>query len=505
MPYNRPDKSKRLYLDLKNDIYELDDLLNEPLTNFKKYRSLLKDVQSTILLSRSKERKHSALVFLKFKDGNKVELAKKIKSIKLTSALDQFKELKNSKSKESLTSIFLSHSGYEYLGIKENIRPYTNNEKSCFVNGVSDLKPINENVKDLGKKYHLAIRFIWSEKPIVVFGDEKKEITGNEKKDQTWIKKYFNDFCEDIVIRYGNDNFNSDGFITDPLDFRDGISNPRFFNKDHEDNSPLNLVLVPDKSGQYWNSCGSFMAYLKIKINKEAINDKSDLEQAYMMGRFKDGTPVVLQNEDGNTEKVNAKNNKQKVTKLIDKLTSSTELNDIEKEHLINSLVNPSILHTPFDKDIAKNNFDYSDDPKGNKCPFHAHIRKANPRKEETEKRRIVRRGTSYASEENKGIHFISFQGNIKEQFEHIFYWLQSNEGGKEPITNTKTTTINIPKTWGEDDTRELDVEPISSYIEGGYFFAPSISFFECLNKHVEQPPKKNILANLNPNQNIIP
>jgi deferrochelatase/peroxidase EfeB len=71
-----------------------------------------------------------------------------------------------------------------------------------------------------------------------------------------------------------------------------------------------------------------------------------ELAGALVMGRHEDGTPVTVQAADG--------------------------------------------LNRPI-----TNNFNYDDDP-GVRCPFHAHIRKANPRTEETREHRIARRGITY-------------------------------------------------------------------------------------------------------------
>ena len=52
--------------------------------------------------------------------------------------------------------------------------------------------------------------------------------------------------------------------------------------------------------------------------------------------------------------------------------------------------------------DPHSNNFHFDNDPRGALCPFHAHIRRANPRNTDPAKGsrppRIVRRGMSYGT-----------------------------------------------------------------------------------------------------------
>ena len=72
---------------------------------------------------------------------------------------------------------------------------------------------------------------------------------------------------------------------------------------------------------------------------------------ALVMGRFEDGTPVVLK-------------------------------------------------ATPDRSGPVPNNFTYEDDSHGGKCPFQAHIRKVNPRQEGVP--RIVRRGITYGTRDKE-------------------------------------------------------------------------------------------------------
>ena len=98
--------------------------------------------------------------------------------------------------------------------------------------------------------------------------------------------------------------------------------------------------------------------------------------------------------------------------------------------------------------------FDYRDDPQGSCCPRSAHVRKARPRVDTitqgghtvTHLPRIVRRGTSYVTDDEReglrdhGSLFLCYQSSIEEQFELIQrHWLNRYDlpeegGGQDPI-----------------------------------------------------------------------
>ena len=82
----------------------------------------------------------------------------------------------------------------------------------------------------------------------------------------------------------------------------------------------------------------------------------------------------------------------------------------------------------------TQNSFNYATDPQGRQCPLHAHVRRANPRPTDiagTRPPRIMRRGMSYgpsvqeaAGESDRGLVFMAYNANLSEQFEVIQRWL---------------------------------------------------------------------------------
>lgn len=103
-----------------------------------------------------------------------------------------------------------------------------------------------------------------------------------------------------------------------------------------------------------------------------------------------------------------------------------------------------------------RNDFDYRLDPKGSKCPFHSHVRRANPRgqpmkdpPEQPGRRtpRLMRRGMSYGpqykrdpandeerktNERERGVVFMAYNSSIAEQFEVVQRWISggNSSGG---------------------------------------------------------------------------
>jgi len=146
--------------------------------------------------------------------------------------------------------------------------------------------------------------------------------------------------------------------------YRDGISGPLFF-KPETDTQPSNwpvpsspkLVVFPYVGGNGIPAGhGSYLVYRKLEQNVRRFyeleaqmaarmgNTSAELAGAYMVGRFRDGTPVVSQDHPG--------------------------LGDT-------------------------NEFDFQGDLAGNCCPLGAHIRKMNPRGARCRRPRVAARGGS--------------------------------------------------------------------------------------------------------------
>jgi deferrochelatase/peroxidase EfeB len=212
------------------------------------------------------------------------------------------------------------------------------------------------------------------------------------------------------------------------------------------------------------------------------------------VGRFEDGTPIVLQP----------------------------------------GAAGRSLRKTP----AVPNDFNYSGDPQGLSCPFQAHTRKSNPRLESVKPNapfadtdaielghRIARRGIPYGGDLNLsedpdelpeagvGLLFMCYQSNIENQFEFIQrFWcdnpnfLRSVAAGNDVDGNYADTGIdpiigqilpgvsdpvigvpphpphNWPKAWGHRTVQPgFDFPQVVTMRGGEYFFTPSLTFLKGL------------------------
>ncbi len=308
-------------------------------------------------------------------------------------------------------------------------------------------------------------------------------------------------FSTILAVERGNALRNEDGEGIEHFGYVDGRSQPLYFTTDIANDgntdkwnpfAPLSLALVPDGSlpktgaGAVADAFGSYFVFRKLeqdvlhfKLREQDLADTlglvgSDRERAGAMavGRFEDGTPLALSQTDG----------------FI-----------------------PS----------KENNFQYDIDPNGLKCPFQAHIRKANPRGdivrklvpggdvEQVERRhRITRRGITYGTRERHpnalasldeiptgevGLLFMCFQSSIADQFAFMQQSWVNNESfvvpgaGLDPVIGQKPATpAPIPQKWTAPWGTAAPAKSFSFgqfiTLKGGeYFFAPSIPFLKKL------------------------
>jgi Dyp-type peroxidase family len=305
---------------------------------------------------------------------------------------------------------------------------------------------------------------------------------------------------------------NSDGVVTtdgsgtvhEHFGFADGVSQPLFFQDEidaerlnsggfdrYDPSAPLDLVLLKDPGGGP-NGYGSYFVYRKLQQNvagfrgdeaklatalAEAARGKDatptpteqKLSAAYLVGRFRDGTPVVQQGVDGWTNE--------------------------------------------------PNNFNFAADVDGIKCPFHAHIRKTNPRGDKVQQfgappgedraRRIARRAVSFGpltldppADQPVGLLFMCAQSSIANQFEFMqAIWANLTSflrpgTGLDPIIGeappgAADVPQQFPRVYGlfnelsfatDPPTEQSPFAPYQfgkwvTMLGGEYFFLPSLSF----------------------------
>jgi Dyp-type peroxidase family len=252
--------------------------------------------------------------------------------------------------------------------------------------------------------------------------------------------------------------------------YADGISQPTYFTgvpvTSPFELQPLNILLVKDpfiENGDH--NYGSFLVFRKLEQDIDGFNNKvtalslslnlnanqqgkiteEDYAGALAVGRFKDGAPLIK--------------------------------SDI-----------------PLDQAPAFNDFKYENTDRGaHKCPFHSHIRKANPRGQGVlvPERYITRRGIPYGqpnSSDKKGLLFMCFQSNLKRQFNFIqktwanapaFPPLKGRPGIDALIGQGHEGGQSWPIVYGSRDEIDFDFSGFINMKGGEYFFAPSISYLK--------------------------
>lgn len=435
------------------------------------YAAMRKNLQANILKSHGRD--HARLLVLQF-TGTAAGIKAWIKAhIKVTTAEDQRVQSASSGDGGLVTGFFLSAAGYKKLGLA--------------VDGFAS-KAFRKGMKAEGSDEKDPKPSTW-EQPyrgevhaMVSFADDSE---ANVENAVTALEMTMAGVATRLTVEKGRKLQTADGLVREHFGYVDGISNPIFEGSgttssqpdpEWDDGAPLRLVLTldpfataaPDAMGSYFvfRKLGQDVAAFDTRVTQLAatLNTNQNLAGAMAVGRFKDGTPVVL-------DKVpTGKNN--------------------------------------------ENGFDFEPDSEKFRCPAHAHIRKVNPRGttpltslEGERKRRIVRRGIPYGKPvypvadatfhdpspaAERGLLFMCFQRNIEKQFAFIQRtWADSpsfptllSQVGDDPIIGQDINEAQRwPKVWGDKNAGRKDFNFESAVtLEGGeYFFAPSKAFLTSL------------------------
>ena len=144
------------------------------------------------------------------------------------------------------------------------------------------------------------------------------------------------------------------------------------------------------------------------------------------------------------------------------------------------------------------NEFDYSKDLAGERCPFASHIRRANPRSDVQGRKDplILRRGMSYgyrfnpqAPDNDRGVVFMAYCASLAEQYEIIQRWV--NGGNSTGVSSMHTDPIvglhprnrkNIFRFIKNGKVHDLEIDKPFTKLEWGlYLFTPSKSAIETM------------------------
>ncbi len=487
-------------------LVEFEGLLNKPAINFRDFSvpphgeiGILEDLQANIL--KHHKRNFACHIFIKFnKRMNPDKASDWISNLTITSAKDQLIQREEKDWKKEIQCFYLSRSGYRFL----NILHLAPKKCSAFWKGLTNkITSTFDTAKS--ELFHTKTSTIQHDAILLIAHDDLKELS---KKVTNAIRK-INKFgtCK---RQYGflkgpkTDKRNEKKNLTEWFGFKDGISGPYFFSTTdkaipHRNIPNLKSIITKDPGGQHKQSAGSYLVFLKMSQNYEAFdmlkksiidvidkpkpkapNYREELSEAYIIGRFTDGAPLTLQDDE------------------INKRVKSNQHYDFDyKESL---------------KDIDSNK--RQDDALGSRCPYHTHIRKVNPRTEKTpySDKTIHRRGMLYAEVNNNiekllsvkdkdrleilkedqtevGILFLSFQSHIEKQFEFIVqkwmhrdsYLPNGRKSGKDILTaKVSNEDFHIPVKWNSSDKNNFKPikkqNALSQLLGGDYFFAPSLS-----------------------------
>ncbi len=438
-----------------------------------KYEQMLNQLQGNILKSHGRD--HSAHLILRFIAEPRAvkEWIQQLARTRLTSAKQQVEEAKRfretGQTGELFVSIFLSASGYRHLGLDPG---KFEEENDTFRLGMKERRRVNiffPNKDPRVEQWEEAFR--GPIHALIMLADDRAEAVQSATES---IAASLSGVAEILAIEWGYVLRTPEGKPIEHFGYVDGRSNPRFLKDELEreekqvwdPSAPLAQVLAPDPFNSAPDAFGSFFVFRKLEQNVRGFNlgvreltarlqvDET-LAGAMVVGRFKDGTPLTLEPQAG--------------------------LGD-------------------------ENDFNYRNDRDAFKCPFHAHIRKANQRgetpltSEESERsRRIARRGVTYGvrapdltdePEGGVGLLFMCYQADIGHQFEFLQrVWFDNprfpeilRETGDCPLIGQDGDAPQRWRTrWGDEDAERTRIN-FGDWIRlkgGEYFFAPSVGFLQ--------------------------
>jgi Dyp-type peroxidase family len=511
---------------MSNDLVDLNTYVkSDDPANDEPYKGMLENLQCNILKSHGRE--HAAHLFLEFTaDADDVknwiqDFAHRFVTPARKQLLDtkarkkQLSQQESARDGELIGSFFLSAQGYEPLGFG------TEGFEESFRKGMKDRSKYTfrgslrrENKDPSPLKWELPYRGN-IHAMILLAHDHEEELKRRVNEVQADVAR----IAHVLTVEYGavlrNNNIQPNsgkGQAIEHFGYVDGRSQPVFLKQDTDEErqqggsdmwnpeAPLHLVLCKDPCADGVPDCyGSYLVFRKLEQNvgwfrararKLAgelglTGEEAKRAGALVVGRFQDGTPLTLKRTDGmdmRADRGGIRNN-------------FTYGKRPEAQKLDPTGVQPPEIQ--------------GGDPWGYKCPYHAHVRKVNPRggapglsDEEEREHRIVRRGIPYGKRaadlsdsptEGVGLLFLCYQSNIHEQFEFLQrVWaddpefprvalLQKQVGDDALIgQDSKAIQRQWPKTWGT--ARQTIDFNFGGYITlkgGEYFFAPSLSFLK--------------------------
>jgi Dyp-type peroxidase family len=229
--------------------------------------------------------------------------------------------------------------------------------------------------------------------------------------------------------------------------------------------------VLPDAPSPPLGRNGTFMVYRKLRQDvaryrevveaaaRDHFDGDAELVAAKIVGRWRDGTPLAL----------------------------ATRRSD------------PALAADP----RRANDFTFRGDPRGERCPLGAHIRRANPRDAlpggfaRTRRHRIIRRGMPYGpvlppgtddDGADRGLVFVCFNASIRRQFETVNGWLTDGNafrlgGESDYLIGANERTDGKLTIQGQPPVLLAPQWPLVVTRGGEYLFLPSLTALYALGR----------------------
>jgi Dyp-type peroxidase family len=371
-------------------------------------------------------------------------------------------------------NFFLSSSGYRALGFKEVDIPqdesFKAGMKSPRVNAWLADPPTENWSPEYRSDIHAMLLLAHSDKEIlsrvtdilkIIIGKYgifvAEEIGWNRRKDG-----------EKLEVKREHFGF-KDGF-SQPVFLIPRKDNPSPIPRNWSSEAPLSMVLTPAPDGSF----GSYFAYRKLEqdvwkwnaVMQSVALTLSDSEIKSLAPNSSKGISDARYDVNARTEAAGAY--------MMGRRTDGS-----------------SVSHGQED---SSNDFAYNS---ASKCPFHAHIRRANPREAGSvttpgtkgfdARTTLVRRGMPYGRDSenisgdkslDRGLLFLSAQSGL-QQFEIVQKRLYSSDSKSGYGAGPASMYENVQK---GNPVKPLGIMDAVSFKGGEYFFAPALSTLENLN-----------------------
>jgi Dyp-type peroxidase family len=435
--------------------------------------AMLMDLQGNVLKGHGRD--YTAHMFFRFNPAARPATRAFVKALaaKITTQLKQLQDAKVFKQTgvagPTFFSLYISADGYKALGVSPALLPPDPVFSQGMKNPVLGDPPVTQWEAKFRGEVHAMLLIGDTSRAKV---DQARSVVRGMKP--TAVKILGEEFGEALynAVGEGIEHFGYVDGRSQPLLLKEDIAGEAKANWDPE--MPLNLALVRDPGGAGPNSHGSFFVFRKLEQDVRGFKAREKALQAVLgpspagamaVGRFEDGTPVVLhQTEQGGP---------------------------------------------------PMNDFNFNADVAGQKCPFQGHIRKMNPRgtspfePDAAERRHLMpRRGIPYGQRATHpsdpildqrpslaptgrvGLLFMAHNADIANQFQFVQnIWANNpdfaaNGTGLDPLIGQAAPLPQPqkwPTPWGSAQKAAFDFHGFVRMRGGEYFLAPSISSLTAL------------------------